>query len=196
MRSETAMYLFFDTETTGIPLNRKALLSDSRNWPRVVQLAWLMQDEQGNELGFGASIVKPLGFTIPSDAAHIHGITTEKAAWEGRPLDEVMAEFSSQVSGADILVAHNMDFDEKVIGAELFRLGMANAIKDKKRLCTMWSSMRFCAIPGSFGGYKWPKLDELHRKLFGQGFSGAHDAVSDMRATAKCFRELRRRGVV
>ncbi len=43
---EKHMYLFFDTETTGIPKNRKAPISDSTNWPRLVQLAWLITDEK------------------------------------------------------------------------------------------------------------------------------------------------------
>jgi len=35
------MYLFFDTETTGLPKNWKAPIEDLNNWPRLVQLAWL-----------------------------------------------------------------------------------------------------------------------------------------------------------
>jgi len=35
------MYLFFDTETTGLPKNWKAPVTDLNNWPRLVQLAYL-----------------------------------------------------------------------------------------------------------------------------------------------------------
>ncbi len=35
-------YLFFDTETTGVPRNYKAPSSDTRNWPRLVQLACVL----------------------------------------------------------------------------------------------------------------------------------------------------------
>ena len=41
------MYLIFDTETTGLPQNFNAPLSDSENWPRMVQIAWQMHDENG-----------------------------------------------------------------------------------------------------------------------------------------------------
>jgi hypothetical protein len=37
---------------------------------------------------------------------------------------------------------------------------------------------------------------ELHRKLFGCDFEGAHDASFDVAATAKCFWELVRLGVI
>ncbi len=32
------MYLFFDTETTGLPKNWKASLTDLNNWPRLSEL--------------------------------------------------------------------------------------------------------------------------------------------------------------
>ena len=60
----------------------------------------------------------------------------------------------------------------------------------------MQSSTNYCAIPGFYGNYKWPTLDELHRKLFNTGFEDAHDASVDINATAKCFWELKRRGVI
>ena len=42
------MYLVFDTETTGLPRNFDAPISDSDNWPRMVQIAWQLHDENGN----------------------------------------------------------------------------------------------------------------------------------------------------
>jgi DNA polymerase III epsilon subunit-like protein len=77
------MYLFFDTETTGIPKNYKAPASDARNWPRLVQLAWLLVDKDGNEQKSVEHIVKPDGFSIPADVAKIHGITNDMAKQSG-----------------------------------------------------------------------------------------------------------------
>ena len=74
------MYLFFDTETTGIPKNYKAPVSDIKNWPRLVQIAWLVTDKSGNEVKSAEYIIKPNGFSIPDDAAKIHGITNELAS--------------------------------------------------------------------------------------------------------------------
>ena len=37
-------YLFFDTETTGVPQDYKAPSSDTDNWPRMVQLANMTRD--------------------------------------------------------------------------------------------------------------------------------------------------------
>lgn len=189
------MYLFFDTETTGLPRNWKALVSDVNNWPRLVQLAYISYDQEGNKLAEGNFIIKPAGFTIPLDASRVHGITTERAITEGHDLTLVLQNFQDMVKQAEYLVAHNMSFDEKIIGAEFLRAGMANMVALKKKICTMDKSTLFCAIPGPYG-YKWPKLSELHYKLFGVGFDEAHNAAVDINATARCFWELNKRGLI
>ena len=91
------MYLFFDTETTGIPANHKAPASDLKNWPRLVQIAWLLSEEDGNEVSSAEYIVKPDGFVIPMEAAKIHGITTELAQRSGADLLAVLTAAESAI---------------------------------------------------------------------------------------------------
>lgn len=189
------MYLFFDTETTGLPRNWKAPVSDLNNWPRLVQLAWLLYDEDGNEAAVANHIIKPDGFAIPYQSSRIHGITTERALAEGIDIRIVLDEFQKMIDQAGFLVAHNMSFDEKIVGAEFLRNHMINSIAAKKRICTMVSSTNYCALDGPYG-YKWPTLTQLYQKLFGTGFKEAHDASVDINATAKCFWELKRLGVI
>jgi DNA polymerase III epsilon subunit-like protein len=189
------MYLFFDTETTGLPRNWKAPVTDLNNWPRLVQLAYLYYDKNGNKISGGDFIIKPEGFTIPSDASRIHGITTQKAINEGKPILSVLQTFKALVDQADILVAHNISFDEKIVGAEFLRAGMTNPIPQKRKICTMETTTNFCAIDGPYG-YKWPKLSELHYKLFKTGFEESHNAAADITATVKCFWELKRIGKI
>ena len=189
------MNLFFDTETTGVPKNYKAPASDVKNWPRLVQLAWLLTDGGGAEISHGEFIIKPDGFTIPAEAAKIHGITTEIAAKSGVDLKVALDAFVAEIEKASVLIAHNVQFDEKIIGAELIRLGYSNHVEAKPRKCTMHSSTDYCRLPGPYG-YKWPKLVELHQKLFREGFEGEHRALADVRACARCYFELVRLGVL
>ena len=189
------MYLFFDTETTGLPLNWRAPVSDLSNWPRLVQLAFLQFDNSGNKISGGDFIIKPDGFTIPAGASQIHGISTEKAMQEGVNLKDVLHEFQLIIDQANVLVAHNMSFDEKIVGAEFLRVGMHNPVPAKNKICTMQSTTDFCAISGPYGN-KWPKLSELHYKLFKTGFEEAHNAAVDINATARCFWELRKIGKI
>lgn len=189
------MYLFFDTETTGLPKNWKAPVTDFENWPRLVQLAFILYDKSGNKLDKGDFIISPVGFTIPLNATSVHGITTEKALSEGRPIRIVLESFKSILNEAKVLVAHNLSFDEKIVGAEFLRLGLHNPIPSMHKICTMESTTNFCAINGPYG-YKWPSLNELHFKLFGTYFKESHNASADIDATAKCFWELKNRNII
>lgn len=189
------MYLFFDTETTGVPKDYKAPASDINNWPRLVQLGYLLYDNDCNLVAFGDHIIKPKGFDIPVESSKIHGITTEKAIRVGKSLRAVLEEFKIQIDKSEYIVAHNMAFDEKIIGAEFLRSNFPNIIEAKERICTMAATIDFCAIQGPYG-YKWPKLSELHVKLFGKDFVGAHNAMVDVESTAKCFWELTKLGII
>ncbi|MDC9721456.1 MAG: exonuclease domain-containing protein [Urechidicola sp.] len=188
-------YLFFDTETTGLPLNWKAPVTDLNNWPRLVQLAYLIYDKNGLLISEGDFIIKPDGFSIPKDSSEIHGISNKEALLIGKDISSVLKDFSSLIEQVKYLVAHNISFDEKIIGSELIRNGMKNIIPSKNKICTMESTTVFCAINGPFG-YKWPKLSELHFKLFGNHFEEAHNASIDVKATAKCFWKLREKGLI
>ena len=189
------MYLFFDTETTGLPKNYKAPVTNISNWPRLVQLAWQVYGENSQLIDSQDFIIKPEGFVIAKEASNVHRITTEKAINEGHDLEMVLNLFNSQISKASVLIAHNMNFDEKIVGAEFIRKDIENQLFKKKRICTMLASVDYCKIDGYYG-YKWPKLEELYFKLFRENFEDAHDASVDIAATAKCFWELKKLGVL
>lgn len=189
------MFLFFDTETTGLPKSWQAPVNNLNNWPRLVQLAWLFIDEFGNEMEIKNIIIKPEGFDIPKDASSVHGITTEMAEKEGIDLSKALLKFAEVIEGSKILVAHNMSFDKSVMGAEFLRKDIKNSLSGRLKICTMHGSVDFCKIKNEFG-YKWPKLIELHKKLFNRGFDGAHDAFADVKACARCFFELKKRGII
>jgi DNA polymerase III epsilon subunit-like protein len=190
------MYLFFDTETTGLPKKWDAPLKDLNNWPRLVQLAWLEFDKDGNQISSGDYIVKPSGFEIPEEAARIHKITTQDAINKGYKLKDVLNVFNSIVTKSTYLVAHNIAFDEKILGAEFLREYVKTDFNEKKQVCTMESTVDFMKLPAAKGGYRFPGLSDLYRKIFGEGFSESHNAFADIQATAKIFWELEKQGVI
>ena len=190
-----SMYIVFDTETTGLPKDWKAPVTKVDNWPRLVQLGWMRFDAQHQLVSEANWIVRPDGFTIPVDASKIHGISQKRAMTEGLPVREVLDLFLGEVAASKFVIAHNLDYDEKVMGAEFIRAQVDSPFKGKKMVCTKTEATDFCQLPGKFG-YKWPTLAELHKILFGHGFEDAHNALGDVRATARCFFELRQRGVL
>jgi len=190
------MYLIFDTETTGLPQNYSAPLSDFDNWPRCVQLAWQLHDHTGKVVSKGDYIVKPDGFTIPFNSEKVHGISTEMAEQEGLPLEEVMDAFDKDLKRCTFVVGHNLEFDMNIMGSEYLRMERENPLTEKHQIDTKDESTEYCALPGGRGRYKWPTLAELHDKLFDVGFEEAHNAAADVDATARAFLELVRLGVI
>ena len=122
------MYLIFDTETTGLPKNWRAPISDIDNWPRCIQIAWQVHDEMGVLLESKSYIVKPKDFDIPYESEKIHGISTELAYEEGVDLEEVLTEFNNSVSKSKFIIGHNVNFDLNVIGCEFYRNNITSNI--------------------------------------------------------------------
>ncbi len=189
-------YLIFDTETTGLPKNWKAEVTDTDNWPRVIQFAWSIHDDSGKELEHQDLLIKPEGFFIPEETTKIHGITQEKADNEGMPLKDALNIFKKAIANVDVLVAHNISFDEMVVGCEFYRANMPDPIPKKEKICTKEASVDFCKIPGRGGRYRLASLNDLYRILFSKTFDNQHNASSDVKACAMCFFELKRIGVV
>ena len=191
------MFLVFDTETTGLPLNYRAPLSDFNNWPRMVQIAWQIHDIKGDLIEVKNYIIKPDGFTIPYNSEKIHGISTELALSKGIPLEEVLSLFSDALNQAKYIVGHNISFDNNIVGCEFLRSNMSNVLENKISIDTKEESTEFCQLPGGRGGkFKWPNLSELYNKLFGESFAEAHNASADVEATTRCFLELLRLNII
>ena len=191
------MYLVIDCETTGLPKDRRAPIRDVDNWPRVIQLAWALYDDEGlcDETATMACLIRPDGFVVPDDVQRIHGITTERALSEGKDIAEVLRSLALTAAKAKVLVAHSLEFDVKVISAEYLRAGLEPPFGGKKQICTMLQSAEFYGVKGKYG-FKWPKLSQLHMKLFGSDFDEAHDARADVAACARCFFALKKLGVI
>ena len=192
------MFLVFDTETTGLPKNYNAPLTDFDNWPRMVQLAWQIHDDKGKFVEAHNYIIKPEGFEIPIDAKMVHHISTKYATEHGRPLGEVLAIFLKSAAKATRLVGHNIDFDLHILGCEFLRKTGDNPLEKYQKVDTCTEkTAEFCQLPGGKGGkFKLPRLEEFHQILFGEKFGDAHNAAADVEATARVFLELVRRGIL
>lgn len=191
------MYLIYDTETTGLPKNFSAPVTDSENWPRLVQVAWQLHNSMGELIEVKNFIIKPVDFTIPFNAEKIHGISTQHALAHGVDLSFVLEEFNKAIEQSEFVVGHNIIFDINIMGAEFHRTQIESPLAQKKSIDTKNEGTEFCAIPGGRGGkFKWPTLTELHVKLFKEGFAEAHNASADVEATTRCFLELIRLRVI
>ena len=189
------LFFFFDTETTGLPADYNAPISDTDNWPHIIQIAWVVMDESNKVITKNDFVIKPDGFDIPSSSVNIHGITFDYAMKNGVDIAEVLEKFLKDLSLCKYVVGHNIKFDQNIISAQLHRMNKNIDWNEFNSICTMKSSVNFCKIIGIYG-YRYPKLNELYYKLFHSNFENAHNAFSDILATIKCFKELRKKGII
>jgi DNA polymerase III epsilon subunit-like protein len=181
--NKTRKFLFFDTETTGKADFRAPCYAPQQ--PRLVQLAALLTDDAGDELGSVNLIIKPSGFEIPVEATAVHGISTQAASLSGVALHHALGLFVALAEQADALVAHNIQFDELVMASEAHRFDYM--IPHRITFCTMQRMTPICRLPGKYGDFKWPNLQEAHRHCFRHEFVDAHDALADVRACKAVF---------
>jgi DNA polymerase III subunit epsilon len=187
------MILVFDTETTG-----KADFhapSNAAHQPRMVQLGMILAEDDGTIRGEFNSIITPIGFSIPEEAAAIHGITDEVADACGMDIQVALDAFWQWMNQAGQVVAYNMDFDRIIVEREASALDFDDwdiVFEQKPLHCAMKACTNLVAIPGPYG-FKWPKLQEAHQFFFGSAFDGAHDALADVRAILRVHLETQRR---
>jgi len=192
------MFIVFDTETTGLPKNWNAPVSDSDNWPRCIQLAWQLHDDNGKLINNKSFLIKPVDYDIPYESEKVHGISTELAKQDGVDLSDVIDKFLFDLDKAKYLVGHNVKFDINIIAAELYRLGIVSKFSDLKVIdtCTE-TTANLCKIKGGRAGkFKYPTLIELYDFLFNDSFDQAHNASADVEATARSFLELIRSNIL
>lgn len=191
--------IIFDTETTGLPANKKVSPQESDAWPYIVQFSWFIYDDVAKQImGINNHIIKlPEGVTIPIEATKIHGITNIQMQSEGKPMDVILKRFTQNVMNCQILVAHNIQFDSKVIQAEYYRNNQVNALDPHRKIeyCTMKYGKSITNIlkPSKFhnGMYlKPPRLEELYIKLFKTKPDSLHNSLMDVLVCFRCFHKM------
>jgi DNA polymerase-3 subunit alpha len=151
--------------------------------------------------------------TISEKVTQITGIDREKLNAEGVDIIDVLEQFYHAYCRADIIVAHNFDFDSKVIEIEANRNYERMENKNKELAphivwmfdpiyqkltnivmkCTMKMSKELCNIErvNSRGTYiKFPTLCELYEKLFHTKPENLHNSMMDVLVCLRCYLKM------
>lgn len=196
MITKETKILFFDTETSGF-ISKKLTVDDPEQaWAVQIGAILCTQEEEHGKMN---TIIQSNGRPMGYHAEKVHGISVEQADADGVPELEAAEEFGMLLRQADLVVCHNFDFDWKFVNQLLERNmdGMSDEARsafylDLPNFCTMKDKTvkKFVQAKNVKGHLKWPKLIELHEKLFDKGFDDAHDAFADITATKNCFYAL------
>lgn len=135
----------------------------------------------------------PEGLEIHPKAQEVHGISAERSRQFGASPDFVSGILADWMDAADMLVAHNINFDRKIVAHMFHQSGVDPKIVNKPRhFCTMeYLKPIMQMTPRYYGDWKMPKLIEAYRYLFQRDFDGpAHDASVDSLACADIYFEI------
>jgi DNA polymerase-3 subunit epsilon len=203
--------IVFDTETSGLPKSKLISPNTIHLWPFIVQFSYIIFDTETNVIlkSYDAIVkVKPYNI-ISKDSIKFHGITQDISELKGINIDKVLIEFMDDLENADMIVAHNIEFDLNMLRVEILRLVqtdcdvsvrenmelcLAAIINKNKLYCTMRESIDLCKIEkensrGTY--YKFPTLTELHKHLFNVEPKHLHNSFHDILCTIRCFIKMK-----
>lgn len=184
----------FDTETTWF-IDKKNTSLDAQ--PHIIQFAWIyweIKSWEFKEIKRINQMIKPK-IPIPFWASQIHHIYDIDLK-DAPSIEEYIWDFLKIINESDVIIWHNIEYDEEMLKIELKRLNREFEYKPNQIICTMKQTVDFCALPWNWNRFKYPKLWELYKKLFWEYFLWAHDAIVDVEATLKAFMELYKNWIV
>jgi len=191
--------IVLDTETNGLPNDYNFSPSRFEDWPDLLQLAWQVYDSNFQLVKESNYYVRRWDYTMDPDAERITGITSKTLDEEGTWINDILFELFYDIANASLLIGHNLSYDISTIsaakvevekrGGKIFIQNIDPNIDAISKFCTMKSTTNLVGIPWN-DEYKYPTLQELYNHFFNEDYSGAHDAMADVKATALCFKEL------
>lgn len=179
--------LFIDTETSGIPLRWNRPYSDDRNWPNVIQVAWIIYATDGTEIKRTNKYIYEDDIDIAPASYDVHGITIEFLRQRGNKRKEVLRKLAHDIQKyTPLIIGHFVELDVQVLSADYYRARLRNPFVDQSFFCTMLDSEKYAFNPS----VNYLRLPQLHEHLFDRPLTDPHEAEQDAVATARCFFEL------
>jgi len=188
--------LVFDTETTGIIPKVVRTLDDI---PYIIQLSYIFYNLSNSEMISKNVYIKiDESIVIPIEAQKVNNITREQLN-DGVPILEALTEFIQYYKECDVIVAHNIEFDEKMVNYECVRNNISPVIHKfdlrKGYYCTMKKGVDLCKIKAvnketQEKYFKYPKLEQLYYELYKTTPQGLHNSLVDVHACLSCFLEM------
>jgi len=219
---EIQTILVFDVETTGllprVCAKRKLNSENTENppeenlddFPYITQLSFILYDIIQNKIikSYDSYIRIEPHIKLSEKVTEITGITSELLNEKGNDIVVGLTELYAAYCQCDVVVAHNLEFDSRMVQIELKRnyakiradirpyiCWMFNPMYCKVTYvmlhCTMKSNTALCNIKqkSAYGKEytKFPKLSELYEFLFHSVPENLHNSMIDVLACLRCY---------
>jgi len=211
IKNKNMKMLIFDTETNGLPKTKLIGPKTIHLWPYITQFSFIVYDyglENRISATYTSNIQLPLNEDISPELISLTGITKDMCM-KGDTIKTAIITFMEQALNVDMIVGHNIEFDINMVKITLVRLighetdiGLVNKYKQYLKFlneeallhCTMKHNVKLCALEtvGKTGRtyYKYPKLSDLHNKLFQYVPTRLHHSFCDVLITLRCITKL------
>lgn len=186
-------FLVIDTETSGLPKRWDVPYNSSKNWPHVVQIAWVIYDANNLEIKRENHYLKNGDFKITTAAFNIHQISHDFLLKNGEDSKEILELLMGDLKQYEpLVVAHFMELDFHMVNVEFFRAQINYSLHKHILFCTMLASVPYIKNPT----FKFLKLGRFYKTLFGVKPDKQHHALFDALLTADIFFNLLKKGEI
>jgi DNA polymerase-3 subunit epsilon len=206
----------FDTETTGLPKSKIINDLSLALWPHIVQFSYIIYDTELQKIIKTVDLIIriPENINISDEVSDIHGITNFISQSSQYKIEDALIHFSKDYLNynIDLIVGHNLSFDINMLKVELMReinIQHSLNLSDKRMFsqllevlddlkpespelyCTMQKTIELCNLKSKtkYGKeyVKFPKLNELHMKLFNSQPRNLHNSLNDVLICLRCY---------
>jgi DNA polymerase III epsilon subunit-like protein len=206
----------FDTETTGLPKSKIINDLSLSLWPYIVQFSYIIYDTELQKIIKTVDLIIkiPENINISDEVSDIHGITNFISQTSQYKIEDALIHFSKDYLNynIDLIVGHNLSFDINMLKVELMReinIQKSNNLHIKREFsqlleilndmnpnscelyCTMQKTIQLCNLKTTtkYGKdyVKFPKLNELHMKLFNSSPRNLHNSLNDVLICFRCY---------
>lgn len=198
MSDDTQGYLVIDTETSGLfDFSKEA---DADGQPRMATCALVWLDQNYDVEMYADLPIKPDGWELTPAAVAVNGLTMEYLLNHGVPVQMALDRYTKAiVEDRRVVIAHNAQFDCKMMRAELRRAGMSDLFEQTRNICTMRSADKL--MKGQIkklngrGGY--PRLIDMAAHFnVDYPTTDHHSAMADAMVTANVAALMARIGAL
>lgn len=204
----------FDSETTGLPKSKIINDLSLELWPHIVQFSYIIYDTELQKIIKTVDLIIriPENINISDEVSNIHGITNFISQTSQYKIEDALIHFSMDYLNynIDLIVGHNLSFDINMLKVELMReINNQNNLSNKRIFsqllenlndmkpesselyCTMQKTIELCNLKAKskYGKeyVKFPKLNELHMKLFNSSPRNLHNSLNDVLICLRCY---------
>ncbi len=153
----------------------------------IIQLAYVVYDDEHKILKRNNKYVKDR--FVDSRAGQITKITTEKLRRFGTPFNQVIEEFFIDLSKVVFVCGHHVHTDISKVRSNMEKYRLKSSLDILSQITVKDTATLYKLVKGKGRSIS---LSDMYKELSGKMMTQAHDALSDVEHTGRCYQMLQK----